>query len=570
MSEENAGGMQLPTITFGADPEFFALNRQGGLIPSWLLNIGGDKANAVPIPGVEGDLGKMVSYLKDGVAIELNVEPQNSLGSTARVISSAVGMMKDNAPEFVAKKVAIDFTRDVIKVPKKYQDHELFQSIGCTLDMDAFTKDGEEIRKRILPEQMGENRFTGGHIHIGCDPWPEWLPKKAFIQFLSVLYNNNVPAQNRGSERDQFYGMPGIYRETKYGIEYRSPNTWWLTRPGHLQNLTDQIRRVLSIKRDDKISGLAKLYNEGDLPEFRLAFDKKNYQKCDGLSMTLASEMRLVMDGKKKVVKPARLALSGYRRESEDGRMARDINPEGGLRVQLNVNDPNEVPPIFGVLGRVARVGDVLPRAFFADIGAWIDDNVPQVQRQSFANIEYSGIVGRAGESLYYFRGSAPRRFEDAGMHQPIQYGFMLDREGTLVEVQDRLTGRQVWLLDGEAAARRNRARDLGEDIVDDELIIDDDPEPEPEPEAPEEPRILHDGIQIGANAPEPAVPNGINFAQAWGMEPIEAPEPRPFGDLEARVRVINEAAQEQRRRDDRAFLDAMAAFQNGRNRNNG
>jgi hypothetical protein len=252
-------------ITFGADPEFFIVNKNDGLIPSWELGITGEKGNPNPIPGMREGAG----ILCDGVAIEINIPPEPTLSGLSKSVKNALSAFLVTNKAVQAKKGVIGWGMHHIEVPRKYHAHPLYRTVGCSSDLDAYSESGE--RTPFCAEDFGTMRFSGGHLHVGCDPWPEWLPKNAFIRLLDVAYFSLQDGQ-RNPPRSDFYGMPGIWRETPYGVEYRSPNTGWLRWGGGLVDMNQSVERILRLKNDSAKDKLINFYNSGIIENFQYKF----------------------------------------------------------------------------------------------------------------------------------------------------------------------------------------------------------------------------------------------------------------------------------------------------------
>lgn len=200
-------------LTLGADPEFFVFKKDDpsyGVVPACGL-FGGTKRNPVMLSPNGG-------YLEDGAAVEFNVAPASSFSELRNRIFEHVTLFKNRFPEYeIYGPSAASFD------PKLLKSTPQLQVIACEADLYAYG-----LRNKPQINKFGHRRFAGGHIHIGIDPWPENLSKKAVIQYLdAVLYYRCIRVHGANIYRYAFYGYPGLYRETSYGVEYRSPDNWW-------------------------------------------------------------------------------------------------------------------------------------------------------------------------------------------------------------------------------------------------------------------------------------------------------------------------------------------------------
>lgn len=194
-------------LTVGADPEFLVMDKES-IVPA-CRKFGGEKRAPVFISPDGG-------YLEDGVTVEFNVTPSTSLAETRKKLQNLQLVFVNKYDTYkIAAKTSATFPEDELQ---KYPEA---CAIGCSPDMSAYGL-------RLAPDikKFGNKRFAGGHIHIGISPWPEGLEKSTFIKFLDLAWLAPMHSYCDGY-RWQFYGHPGLYRETDYGVEYRSPDNLW-------------------------------------------------------------------------------------------------------------------------------------------------------------------------------------------------------------------------------------------------------------------------------------------------------------------------------------------------------
>jgi hypothetical protein len=103
------------------------------------------------------------------------------------------------------------------------------QSFGCEPDYNAYVNG--KMRPQPELKTFGNERFAGGHIHLGgefnCPPFVAALFADLFLS-LPFLCSPSAGTQPfDGSNRLAWYGQPGIFRHKPYGIEYRTPTNWW-------------------------------------------------------------------------------------------------------------------------------------------------------------------------------------------------------------------------------------------------------------------------------------------------------------------------------------------------------
>lgn len=222
-------------VTIGADPEIplYVADTHGGSLCGFPATglFGGDKGKPVVL-GEEG------GWLEDGAMLELNPTASENPYTLAKnintLLTKAVAHIKDKTHEIEGIEYRIKLSVGGVQtyiedsLLEKYPQLKVF---GCSEDFSAYTPGVP--RSGVMDEaarEFGPNlRFAGGHLHLGLSDWPKDLPKFVAIKLLDLLFY--VPYQrmySRSEDRDYYYGLPGLYRETKYGIEYRTPCPSWV------------------------------------------------------------------------------------------------------------------------------------------------------------------------------------------------------------------------------------------------------------------------------------------------------------------------------------------------------
>jgi hypothetical protein len=209
-------------VTFGADPEFFVARKDNPNTPVPACGLFGGMKKSPVFLSPEG------GYLEDGCAVEFNVNPNESLvevrKSLDRLITAFLVLNKD----YVITPIS-----SCLFDKQELRKHPQANVVGCDADFWAY---GLRVKPQI--NMFKGRRFAGGHIHIGIDPWPENLDHKMFMKAIDMfVWPPFVSTYGVDSYRYEFYGHPGLYRVTPYGIEWRSPdNTWALPREDKQSN----------------------------------------------------------------------------------------------------------------------------------------------------------------------------------------------------------------------------------------------------------------------------------------------------------------------------------------------
>jgi hypothetical protein len=93
---------------------------------------------------------------------------------------------------------------------------------GCSPDFDAYDMGAPAavVDPRALTTPAGAWRFAGGHIHFGYyEKYPD-VPPFVMALLMDLFVGVQLASYERQGERRKYYGQPGRYRPTPYGIEY--------------------------------------------------------------------------------------------------------------------------------------------------------------------------------------------------------------------------------------------------------------------------------------------------------------------------------------------------------------
>jgi hypothetical protein len=211
-------------VRVGADPEVFV--KHTGLkrpFPVCGL-VGGTKEAPKEFEGAlarNNEEGKY-AYQEDGVAFEFNIPATTSTERfannmrTAWLLSTEL-LKKSQLTPIVSPEMT--FKPEDLAMPQANQ-------IGCLPDMWAYNEDGPAQRKPLEIKEFGFRRFAGGHLHLGYDKTS--VPVHVMVRFIDVLVGLPSIIHDKQGMRRQYYGLPGLYREKPYGLEYRSLSNYWL------------------------------------------------------------------------------------------------------------------------------------------------------------------------------------------------------------------------------------------------------------------------------------------------------------------------------------------------------
>jgi len=209
-------------LTIGADPEFFIMSAKSGKPVPIIGKLGGTKDE--PFRKPEWMQGYAVQ--EDNVMAEFNIpacteqyEFMGAIDQGRKLVMSLVGRSYKPYPACFAK-----FDHETLRHPQALR-------FGCSPDNDGYNlgKPHELIKAEQLNEEDGGWRFAGGHVHLGYRDDIPWIPpfvmaamSDAFIAIPLIQHKLDPQGPRR-----RFYGLPGRFRQTSYGIEYRTLGNGW-------------------------------------------------------------------------------------------------------------------------------------------------------------------------------------------------------------------------------------------------------------------------------------------------------------------------------------------------------
>lgn len=277
-------------ITLGSDPEVAVVNMlEGAIVPVCGL-FGGDKGDPVPVNEHGG-------WLEDGVALELNPVPRKKPEEAQKSLHALIRA----AADFGAKKnISLHYPVQ----EQTFHDDVLSQNpkasvFGCAQDLSAYYVGvpRENVMQQAMRTHGNGIRFYGGHVHLGITDWPEALPKFVAVRIVDLLLG---AAHARAytpypATRDEFYGRAGLYRETAYGIEYRTLSNHWIkedvSKPHTLRRLHD-IGKIFA-NFEEHSSRLVEIYNSVDWAKFEEGFNYRNWDAVQDAARPVLKEAPL-------------------------------------------------------------------------------------------------------------------------------------------------------------------------------------------------------------------------------------------------------------------------------------
>jgi hypothetical protein len=208
------------SAAIGSDPEVFVLNKNAGLIVPVTGLVGGTKEEPL-------SLGNGYAVQEDGVALEYNIPPAQTVSAFMYNMASGLKLSEDKLPSGHTTVIKPDheFLPEQLTEPSQWLS-------GCDPDYSAWTME----KRGSLDYEKSKHpyvRFCGGHVHISYDNPENYHPMtKVFItrcmDFLTAL---PCMWMEGNSIRKQEFGTFGIYRPKVYGLEYRTLSNIWIKYP---------------------------------------------------------------------------------------------------------------------------------------------------------------------------------------------------------------------------------------------------------------------------------------------------------------------------------------------------
>lgn len=247
--------MEVKHLWLGCDPEVFAVdtnvayNGKPRVLPAykWLPH----KKNALKFTVLPGTyLSKHVGEcFWDGVQAEFTTAPQMCIQYLIDEIRDALVLIQNTARKHTP--TAQLTLRNVIDYPEdeRASADEEHVALGCAPSTNVYGVCG------YLPSSGREwdKRCVGFHIHAG--DMDVIAQRERVVKALdAVLGVYSVAAAENIDEplRRRYYGLAGEYRETKYGVEYRTLSNWMLCHPAMTNLVFEMTRSIITFALNSK------------------------------------------------------------------------------------------------------------------------------------------------------------------------------------------------------------------------------------------------------------------------------------------------------------------------------
>lgn len=264
-----------PTPLFGADPEFFIVTKKGTVVNS--DRFFPPEKNKYEIKG--GLKNKPMHLFFDGIQAEFNIWPH----TCREWVLDDIWLLFKRVYELIGPNYDISL-QPCVKVRKDIlrKADPRARIFGCDPDYNAYTGEKNEI---LVDPDTHPLRYAGGHIHMS----PEFGNKKKepflasweeickSVKLLDILVGSLLVLLERdvaAATRRFMYGTAGCFRETEWGIEYRTPSPFWLMAPEITSLVAGMVRLFFRIRNHEVENYFLDLVDE-DL--VRHAIDYNDY-----------------------------------------------------------------------------------------------------------------------------------------------------------------------------------------------------------------------------------------------------------------------------------------------------
>lgn len=240
------------TCTVGTDPEIFAVDPQGEVVPAWMYLP--DKAKPKHFKSANHKTGTLYW---DGFQAEFTTQGTDTcLLWMSDNVQAGIQAVYD-AAKAVGAKLTI---QNVLPVNPDYLQTESLEHVqfGCAPSYNVYGLQGNIQDGRDVPF-----RFAGGHLHFGVshlptNPEARQQVIEKYVRALDMILgvaSVSLLGELDNPIRRQFYGLPGEYRMPKHGFEYRVLSNAWLCHPLAMNMVYDLARAVCGLAEEGLLEG---------------------------------------------------------------------------------------------------------------------------------------------------------------------------------------------------------------------------------------------------------------------------------------------------------------------------
>ena len=229
----------------GTDPEIFAIQPNGQVIPAWefLPDKGRPLDFGVDPKFYSGSYNSQNRAFWDGFQAEFTVRPWTCLAALVDFIQAGLKAVRTAARK---KFPEAELTAHcVLETPPPLLAvcPEEGVRLGCDPSYNAYSGGSNPALMDLNPLEL-PFRFAGLHIHLGCGELREdqAAPLVKVIDKIAGVASVLIFRGLEDARRRQYYGLAGEYRLPSHGLEYRVISSWGLAHPVLTHLVFDLVR----------------------------------------------------------------------------------------------------------------------------------------------------------------------------------------------------------------------------------------------------------------------------------------------------------------------------------------
>jgi hypothetical protein len=219
-------------ITIGTDPEFFVVDTMGKYIPPKFVTKGTKKIPQRYSKGV---------IHQDAAAVEFSILPCDNAEDFSANIQEALDSIFINPYFKMYPYTSIKLDDQIISMDSSLSE------VGCQPDYKFI--ESKRVKRKLTYNNTNW-RMAGGHIHIGIgfiksDSLLEQIITDLDNKFMSWYREQDFYHAETEAIREAHYGDNGVFRQKKYGLEYRTPSMAWIKTHEDRVNVFNKIYEIV-------------------------------------------------------------------------------------------------------------------------------------------------------------------------------------------------------------------------------------------------------------------------------------------------------------------------------------
>lgn len=208
----------------GADVEMFLREAATGKLVTAIGKVGGTKEKPRKILNDDWS-----ALQEDNVMLEFNIDPAANEGQWRNNLNKVLIHIIE---EMETKGLVIDITPSAVFTDEDLKDPQA-RRMGCDPDISAWTTEPNEL---INPDQLGNLRTSGGHVHVTFQVQgknPTMVQKINLIRMLDIALGVPSVLLDTDTDRRRHYGRAGAFRSKGPNhVEYRTLSNFWIRNDG--------------------------------------------------------------------------------------------------------------------------------------------------------------------------------------------------------------------------------------------------------------------------------------------------------------------------------------------------